>query len=118
MFIYLLSWLSYIIVFLLIVLYTTYNTPVKGDGESFEDYEKRKHEYLCNYEGQRNFLLLALGITLVSCMYKACTENSKSIIIAIGGKKPTREEILETHLGDLGSSGGDGDDVSIISDDE
>jgi len=72
LFVKLLSGLICLIMVLLILLYFNWEDPVQEDDESNEEFEKREHDAMCSYEGQRNILLVGLGVSMITCMYKMC----------------------------------------------
>jgi len=73
----LMSALICLTIILLIALYFNYEDPTQMDDETDDEFNKRKKDYDCNFDGRRNFLLMTLGISMVSCLYELCTKDAK-----------------------------------------
>ena len=77
LFIQLLSGLVCLSIVLLVALYVSWIEPVQGDDETNEEFKKRYNNYSCKYEGQKNLLLVSLGVSMISCLYKLCTNKEE-----------------------------------------
>ena len=121
LFIQLLSGLVCLSIVLLVVLYVSWIEPVQEDDETNEEFKKRYDNYACKYEGQKNLLLVSLGVSMISCLYKLCTnkeEKTGGIIENMGSDeknlfvgKPVASDIEDAYASKIVD-----DNISIISD--
>lgn len=69
--------LTIIIVLILVALWVImgkYKVPSQESNESDEDYQQRIKKYNCEYEGNRNLLLVGLGLSVGTYLYRGKSE--------------------------------------------
>lgn len=120
LFMQLLSGLVCLIMVLLVLLYFSWKDPKQKDDETDTDFKKRLDKAVCKYNGQRNMLLVGLGVSMISCLYKLCRQQEGIMGGLIENMGADEKNLFIGKLPGSDRYGGDieadDDVVSIISD--
>lgn len=79
-----------LIVIALWVVISKYKVPSQESNESDEDYHQRIKDYKCEYEGNRNLLLVGLGLSVGAYLYRKPSEQKRGGIF--GGFSETMDD--------------------------